>query len=79
MIEISEEEYKNFLEFKNKKELRTIEEKNYYDRNYFQTVIKFKVKKCDCCNEPVKYNSYCNHLKSKKHLENLEKIKLSID
>ena len=36
--------------------------------NYFCINQKNKFKHCDICNLHIKYNSYSNHLKSKKHL-----------
>lgn len=41
-----------------------------YKANYFQTKSKEKNKFCNCCNKNIKYNSYSNHLKSKKHFIN---------
>jgi hypothetical protein len=67
MVEISEEEYTELKKYK--------ENKIIYSRNYFQDVIKQKYKVCECCNKEVKYHSFSNHLNSKKHLLNIEKIK----
>ncbi len=44
-----------------------------YKKNYFQNIQKDKTIKCDLCNDLIKYGSYSNHLKSKKHKNNLNK------
>jgi len=41
---------------------------------YFKNVQKNKIHHCETCNKDIKYNSLCNHNKSKKHLENLKNI-----
>jgi len=41
---------------------------------YFKNVQKNKNFHCETCNKDIKYNSLCNHNKSKKHLENLKNI-----
>lgn len=50
------------MDFKQKKKI--------YNQNYFQQNSKLRVKHCQICNKDVKYNSFLNHLKSKKHLQN---------
>ena len=62
MVEVSEEEYKRFENFK------------IYQKNYFQAKLRNKYSHCNCCNTDVLYHSYSNHLKSKKHLEKLKNI-----
>jgi hypothetical protein len=65
MVEINDEEYKQFLEFKNKKK--------EYDKTYFQNKTKLKTKYCPYCDKNVKSGSFSNHLHSIKHLKNLIK------
>lgn len=67
MVEINEAEYKEFLQFKNKK-------KEYY-KNYYQNEIKDRYKYCICCDKTIKNNSYHNHLNSEKHLKNYIELK----
>jgi hypothetical protein len=72
MVEINDEEYKQFLEFKNKK-------KEYY-KTYYQNEIKAQSKYCPCCDKTVKLNSYYNHIHSVKHLKNFnEKYNFNIE
>jgi len=61
MVEISEEQFIEYTKLKN------------YNKNYFNTTTKFRVKLCDCCNKEYKYNSWLNHLKSKTHIKNINK------
>lgn len=87
MVEISDKEYIEFLKYKNdlletelnKKQLRTKEEKNFYDKTYFKNVSSFKSRHCKCCDVYVKYNSYSNHIKGKTHLKNFEKLNFYIE
>lgn len=69
MVEITEEEFKQLLKFQNIKQ---------YHRNYFQNKLKDNEKYCPCCQARYQYNSFYNHLKSKKHLKNLEEINKNI-
>lgn len=46
-----------------------------YSKGYFQTKTKNRIVNCKCCNLDIKYSSYCNHLKSKLHLQNVNKEK----
>jgi hypothetical protein len=45
--------------------------KKEYNKNYFQQNSKYRYKICtECDNKQVKYNSWLNHLKCKKHINN---------
>lgn len=65
MVEISESEYLDLQKSKNN------EDKNkLYHKEYFQNTIKNKFINCPCCKIDIKYNSYKNHLVSRKHIKN---------
>jgi hypothetical protein len=46
-----------------------------YAKTYFQEKTKNRTRYCECCKIDVKNSSYCNHIKSKVHLLNVEKLK----
>lgn len=50
--------------------MEVINKKKEYNKNYFQKCSKLKFLTCNVCNKNFKYNSYLNHLKSKKHFIN---------
>ena len=69
--------YSKMIDFKNKFEaeknkndifLEDLKKKRY---TYFLSHAKNTKKKCDICNIEVCLNSFSNHLKTKKHLLNL--------
>ena len=64
MVEITEEEYNLFLHYKKLHDIKKQRDLSYY-YNKRQEVSKY----CVCCNIDVKYSSFINHLKSKKHLK----------
>ena len=45
-----------------------------YAKTYFQEKTKNKFRHCLDCNIDVKCSSYCNHIKSKVHLQNVNKL-----
>lgn len=42
--------------------------------SYLKLWLVDKIKHCDICNKDVKYMSYRLHLKSKKHINNINKL-----
>ena len=68
-ILITEDEYNQLLKFQGIKD---------YHHQYFQNKLKEYEKYCPCCKSSYKYNSFYNHLKSKKHLKKLEEINKNI-
>ena len=54
-------------------ELYKKEENKIYHKTYFQEKTKNRFKHCNYCNLDIKNSSYCNHIKSKFHLENVNK------
>ena len=66
------EEENNYLRAK-------IEYLKTYKKNYFQTKSKIKTRHCNYCDKEIKYNSFSNHEKSKKHLLKNMSDKLFID
>ena len=49
--------------------------KKNYCKNYFQEKTKNLTKHCSICSLDIKSSSYCNHIKSKYHLEKCDKKK----
>ena len=41
--------------------------KQEYTKDYFTKVTKQRKRLCEVCNKQIKYNSFSNHLNSKKH------------
>ena len=41
--------------------------KQEYTKDYFTKVTKQRKRLCEVCNKEIKYNSFSNHLNSKKH------------
>jgi len=70
MVEITEEQYIEYLQLKT---LFT-DKKNYHTNYYHDKNINDKVRFCSDCNHDVKYLSWCYHVKSKKHLKNKNNI-----
>jgi len=56
----------DFINSKGKKTKKVID-KTEYEKNYYTNVTKQKTKHCEICEHDIKYNSFVNHLKSKKH------------
>ena len=46
---------------------------NTYFKDYFANVLKEKTRFCDVCNCDIKYSSYNNHIKSKRHNKKINK------
>ena len=75
---LSEEEINKKIDFilrKGKKE-KKVQNKTEYEKVYFQKFTKNRTRRCEVCSSDVKYNSFINHCKSKKH-EALVQIILS--
>lgn len=68
---------KNYIKTLEEK-IKILEEKNEesknYKKQYFQNNTKHKFRYCDKCEKDILFNSYFNHLKSKKHLEKIKNI-----
>ena len=43
-----------------------------YFKDYFTNVLKEKTRYCDVCECDIKYSSYNNHIKSKRHIKNIK-------
>ena len=66
----------NFILSKNGKKVKKTENKSEYEKVYFQNFTKNRTRRCEVCSADIKYNSFINHCKSKKH-EALVQIILS--
>ena len=66
----------NFILSKNGKKVKKTENKSEYEKDYFQKFTKNRTRRCEVCSADIKYNSFINHCKSKKH-EALVQIILS--
>ncbi len=58
------------------KKSKKVQNKSEYEKDYFQKFTKNRTRRCEVCNADIKYNSFINHCKSKKH-EALVQIILS--
>ena len=71
IVEIENLEKKlNFIITKGKvkKEKKPLKDKTQYTKDYFQTQLKNKKKRCEICEKEIKYNSFFNHMNnSQKH------------
>ena len=65
-----------FILSKNGKKPKKTQNKSEYEKDYFQKFTKNRTRRCEVCNADIKYNSFINHCKSKKH-ESLVQIILS--
>jgi hypothetical protein len=65
-----------FILNKNGKKPKKVQNKSEYEKVYFQNFTKNRTRRCEVCNADIKYNSFINHCKSKKH-EALVQIILS--
>jgi len=65
-----------FILNKNGKKPKKVQNKSEYEKDYFQKFTKNRTRRCEVCNADIKYNSFINHCKSKKH-EALVQIILS--
>jgi hypothetical protein len=48
--------------------------KQEYTKDYFDKVTKHRKRMCEVCCKEIKYNSFSNHLNSKKHIGLVEII-----
>lgn len=55
-----------FINSKGKKTKKVID-KVEYTKDYYANITKNRLRHCDICEHDIKYNSFVNHLKSKKH------------
>ncbi len=65
-----------FILSKNGKKPKKVQNKSDYEKDYFQKFTKNRTRRCEVCSADIKYNSFINHCKSKKH-EALVQIILS--
>jgi|688.fasta_scaffold686600_1 hypothetical protein len=54
-------------------------DKQEYTKDYFNKVTKQRKRLCEVCSKEIKYNSFSNHLNSKKHTALVEIILSTID
>ena len=73
---LSKDELNKKLNFILNKKTKKTENKSEYEKVYFQKFTKNRTRRCEVCNADIKYNSFINHCKSKKH-EALVQIILS--
>ena len=73
---LSQEDINKKLNFILNKKTKKTENKSEYEKVYFQKLTKNRTRRCEVCNADIKYNSFINHCKSKKH-EALVQIILS--
>ena len=73
---LSQEDINKKLNFILNKKTKKTENKSEYEKVYFQKFTKNRTRRCEVCNADIKYNSFINHCKSKKH-EALVQIILS--
>ena len=73
---LSQEDINKKLNFILNKKTKKTENKSEYETVYFQKFTKNRPRRCEVCNADIKYNSFINHCKSKKH-EALVQIILS--
>lgn len=73
-IESYEKLIKSYEE-ENKNKLQKLENTKNYAKTYFQEKTKNKKRYCSACGIDVKCSSYCNHIKSKVHIQNENKLK----
>ena len=73
---LSKDEINKKLNFILNKKTKKTENKSEYEKVYFQKFTKNRTRRCEVCNADIKYNSFINHCKSKKH-EALVQIILS--
>ena len=73
---LSQDELNKKLNFILNKKTKKTENKSEYEKVYFQKFTKNRTRRCDVCNADIKYNSFINNCKSKKH-EALVQIILS--
>ena len=63
MVEITEDEYNDYLKLKEMKHKQDLSKKKHFIEKK-----KDAYRYCEVCDKDIKYGSYINHIRSKKHI-----------
>ena len=64
---LSQDDISKKLNFILNKKVKKTENKSEYEKVYFQNFTKNRTRRFEVCSSDIKYNSFINHCKSKKH------------
>ena len=67
MNNLNQENLQKQIDFINKKKIKKVVDKVEYTKDYYANITKNRMRHCEICEHDIKYNSFVNHLKSKKH------------
>jgi aldehyde:ferredoxin oxidoreductase len=67
MNNLNQENLQKKIDFINKKKIKKVVDKVEYTKDYYANITKNRMRHCEICEHDIKYNSFVNHLKSKKH------------